>query len=188
MVHNHIRIDGPPLWTELLGACQGWIYRGMLALDSVGADGHNIWTPENFPSAQGRTACPRASLRLGSAHTTRPHRVLLGQDLRHSPLPGSQQRLRMGPGPLSTWTHPVLLPSESVASQYWDLGGPGPFLVKSIEKNPFCMNLMRPCTQLHKYGTHMNMGAGRMAHWVKHLSHKHKDLSTIPRTHTKLQV
>lgn len=71
MVHNHIRIDGPPLWTELLQrACQGWIYRGMLCLESVGADRHSIWTPENFPSAPGRTACPQASLRLGSTHKT----------------------------------------------------------------------------------------------------------------------
>lgn len=72
MVRNHIRIDGPPLWTELLQrACQGWIYRGMLPLESVGADRHSIWTPENFPSAPGRTACPQASLRLSSAYMTR---------------------------------------------------------------------------------------------------------------------
>lgn len=78
MVHNHIRIDGPPLWTELLGACKGWVYRGMLGLEAVGADRHSIWTPENFPSAPGRTACPQASLRLGSAHTTRQTQAKLG--------------------------------------------------------------------------------------------------------------
>lgn len=42
----------------------------MLGLESVGADKHSIWTPENFPSARRRTTGPQASLRLGSAHTT----------------------------------------------------------------------------------------------------------------------
>lgn len=40
----------------LLRVCQGWIYRGMLGLESVGADRHSIWTPENFPSAPGENS------------------------------------------------------------------------------------------------------------------------------------
>lgn len=34
----------------------------------------------------------------------------------------------------------------------------------------------------------MDIYVGRVAHWVKHLPHKHKDLSTVPRTYTKIQV
>lgn len=80
MVHNHIRIDGPPLWTALLRVFQGWIYRGMLGLESVGADRHSIWTPENFPSAPGRTACPQASLRLSSHDKADPGHTRPCQD------------------------------------------------------------------------------------------------------------
>lgn len=114
------------------------VIEGMLGLEPVGADRHSIWTSENFPSAPRRTAGPQASLRLGSAHTTGQTQATQGlaktRPQTQAPAwvtAGAPQETRY----LSLHRQTMLLPSGSMAYQHWDLGGPQPFLMKSIEKN-----------------------------------------------------
>lgn len=115
------------------------VIEGMLGLEPVGADRHSIWTSENFPSAPRRTAGPQASLRLGSAHTTGQTQATQGLAKTR---PQTQPSLCLGYSRgstgnryLSPHRQTMLLPSGNMAYQHWDLGGPRPFLMKSIEKN-----------------------------------------------------
>lgn len=133
MVHNHIRIDGPPLWTGLLCACRGmdlwagcWVWNRLVQTSTASGPQRTLQLPRGEQLVHRH---PRGWAQLTRQGRPRPRRGLAKMRPQTQPpawvTAGAPHEARISPH----------IGRQATSIQHQDLGGPRPFLMKSIEKN-----------------------------------------------------